>query len=675
MTIRLSKQFSIVSLISIVLIAILLGLLYRFVAVSHLKQQISVANTQLTQFIASTILSDIKKPLLDTQTTLGKQPPLHKKIINRLDLHIQQLDKDQTIVKIKIFNLAGFVVYSTQRDEIGNEVHDYDEFISAKQGIPASEMEFRDAITWLDGKTVLRDRDIVSTYIPVRDSVNNKVMGIFELYTDVTSEVSAIQKSEFMIHGSVFILLFFLYLFLYFYVRKADAIILQNEEELQIQQRKKLFKLANFDELTGLPNRNRFIDDLELLLSENISKPEFFAVLVINIDRMDWLNNYGVEFGNQVINTTAKYLNVSLRDEDGLYRIDGNEFAIVMRCVSKKQHVEIVTKRLQECFKEPMQIDGREIQVSLSIGVSMFTDDAKNKEELMAHATSAMHQAKDIGGNKYMFYSSDINKLSMQRYELETELHQALNKGQFEVYYQPKVDIQKGLIVGAEALLRWNHPAKGFIGPDEFISLLESTGHIIPVGQWVMEQSCRQCKIWHDAGFSELTVAVNVSAKQFNSDLLRQTKQVLFETDLAARYLELEITESVLAENIDKAIDTLASIKQTGIKLSIDDFGTGYSSLSYLAAFPVDHLKIDRSFVNDITTNKRNASITATIIAMSHALDMGVIVEGIETEDQLEYLCSMDCKIAQGYYFSRPVPADEFVMLLEAGHLKKWITA
>ena len=290
---------------------------------------------------------------------------------------------------------------------------------------------------------------------------------------------------------------------------------------------------------------------------------------------------------------------------------------------------------------------------------------------MIAYAASAMHRAKDIGGNISMFYSHYINRLSMQRYELETELRKSLNKGQFEVFYQPKIDMQQLRVVGAEALVRWNHPEKGFIQPDEFIRTLESTGFIIPVGEWVMEQACQQCKRWHDIGFDDLTVAVNISAKQFNSDLLLQTKTILYESSLSPGYLELEITESVLADNINRAIDILASMKQSGIKLSIDDFGTGYSSLSYLASFPVDNLKVDKMFVNDITENKRNASITETIIAMAKSLEMGVIVEGVETEEQREYLCAIGCRIAQGFLFSKPVSADDFVHLLEDGRFNK----
>ena len=272
-----------------------------------------------------------------------------------------------------------------------------------------------------------------------------------------------------------------------------------------------------------------------------------------------------------------------------------------------------------------------------------------------------------------MLYSPDIIRKTMQLYEMEISLRQALNKGQFEVYYQPKVDITQTRVVGAEALIRWNHPERGLVCPDEFIPLLESTGQIIPVGQWVMEQACIQCKRWHALGYTDMSIAVNISAKQFISDLLIHTQEALSNSGLSPESLELEITESILAKDASKAIEILSIIKQNGIKLSIDDFGTGYSSLNYLASFPVDYLKVDRSFINDITTNKRNASITETIIAMSKALEMAVIVEGIETEEQLEYVRNMHCELAQGYLFSKPVPEEEFIKLLEDRdhHLQK----
>lgn len=661
----LSRQFSIVSLTCIIIIAVILGLLYRFIAINQLTQQVSNANIHLTEIIANTVLADAKELLSKNRIPTTHWPILKISRANRLDKVIKKLSNHQAITKIKLFNLDGHILFSTQKDEIGTSDHINDNFLSAKRGEPSTERKFKKQLIGLDGKTILLNRELVSSYIPLRNTETGEVIGVFEMYTDATNEINEIQKTEYVVHGAVTLLLFSLYLFLSFYIRKAGIELTANEKQLEINNQKILHFLTNFDEMTELPNRNSFFDDLDMLVTRNTDDSKFFSVLIINIDRMDWLNSYGVGFGNKVIIKTADYLKTLLRDEDRLYRIDGSEFGIILQTVSDTKQVEIIANRFQENLKDPVMIDDRDIHLSLSLGISSFPNDTQSKDDLIAYASSAMHRAKAIGGNNYMLYSPDIIRKTMQRYEMEIDLRQALNKGEFEVYYQPKIDIKQVRVVGAEALIRWNHPEKGLVVPDEFIPLLESTGQIIPVGQWIMEQACIQCKRWHALGYTDMSIAVNISAKQFISDLLIHTKQALSNSDLSPEYLELEITESILAKDASKAIEILSIIKQNGIKLSIDDFGTGYSSLNYLASFPVDYLKVDRSFINDITTNKRNASITETIIAMSKALEMSVIVEGIETEDQLEYVRNMHCELAQGYLFSKPVPEEEFIKLLE----------
>ena len=662
---HLSRQFSIVSLTSIIIIAVIIGLLYRFIATNQVIQQVSNANIHLTEIIANTILVDTKE-LLDMNPIPSTQWPILKiSRKNRLAKEIKRLSNHQTITKIKLFNLDGYVVFSTKKEELGTKVKIDDNFLSAKEGKPSTERKFKKQLTGLNGKTTFYNRELFSSYVPVKNNETGEVIGVFEMYSDATDAINAIQKTEYMIYGSVTILLSLLYLFLYFYIRKVGVTLIENEKQLEITNQKILHFLTNFDEMTELPNRSSFNDDLDILVTKHADNSQFFAVLIINIDRMDWLNSYGVGFGNKVIIKTANHLNTLLRDEDRLYRIDGSEFGIILQTVSDTKQVEIIAERFQENFKEPVRISDRDIHLSLSLGISSFPDNTQNKDDLIAYASSAMHRAKAIGGNNYMLYSPDIIRKTMQLYEMEISLRQALNKGQFEVYYQPKVNITQTRVVGAEALIRWNHPERGLVNPDEFIPLLESTGQIIPVGQWVMEQACIQCKRWHDLGYTDMSIAVNISAKQFISDLLIHTQEALSDSGLPPEFLELEITESILAKDASKAIEILSIIKQNGIKLSIDDFGTGYSSLNYLASFPVDYLKVDRSFINDITTNKRNASITETIIAMSKALEMAVIVEGIETEEQLEYVRNMHCELAQGYLFSKPVPEEEFIKLLE----------
>jgi len=336
--------------------------------------------------------------------------------------------------------------------------------------------------------------------------------------------------------------------------------------------------------------------------------------------------------------------------------------------VAESDDVGLLAARILRQLAEPHLIDGREIRVTASLGISLYPADSDNGATLIRNADIAMYRAKQEGGGSFSFYAPEMNQRAIETMELESALRQALERNEFRLHYQPKVDLASGRISGCEALVRWQHPQRGMVSPDDFIPLAEETGLIVPLGSWVLREACRQARAWQDQGLPCLSVAVNLSARQFRKgDLPQLVREVLQETGLDPRWLELEMTESMVMDDPAKAVAIMAGLKGIGARLSLDDFGTGYSSFASLSRFPIDHLKIDKSFINDIVSDPDSATIATSIIAMAHRMRLKVIAEGVETEGQLGYLRKHGCDEFQGFLFSRPLPAEDFALLLRQG--------
>jgi diguanylate cyclase (GGDEF)-like protein len=345
-------------------------------------------------------------------------------------------------------------------------------------------------------------------------------------------------------------------------------------------------------------------------------------------------------------------------------RFEGDEFALLARTDGAEYPVELIS-RINEAMKLPFALDGHELFITVSIGISLYPDDGEDAPTLLKNAGAALHRAKEQGGNNYQFYTADLNAKALKRLTLENDLRRALERSEFEVHYQPLVDISTGVVVGMEALVRWQHPELGFLSPAEFIPLAEDTGLIMPLGEWVLRTACAQCSAWHSEGLAPLTVAVNLSAHQFQQlNLSEVVVRVLRETGLSPLSLELELTESSIMKNAESAVKTLGELKEMGISIAVDDFGTGYSSLGYLKRLPIDKLKIDQTFVRDVTTDPNDASLVMAIIALAHNLRLKVLAEGVETEEQLRFLHLLRCDEWQGYLYSKPLPAEAFRQFL-----------
>jgi diguanylate cyclase (GGDEF)-like protein len=423
---------------------------------------------------------------------------------------------------------------------------------------------------------------------------------------------------------------------------------------------------ANYDVVTGLANRSLFQDRLTQAAWHAARAGRLVAVLLINLDRFKAINDsLGHDAGDALLKHVGQRLAASLRDGDTVARLAGDEFAVALSDVAKAEDVTSVAHKMLRAVTQPLALDGREVYTSASMGISLHPKDGEDAESVLKNAGAALSSAKSLGGNTFRFYAPEMNERAFARFALEADLHRALERGELLLHFQPKVSLSSGEVSGAEALVRWHHPELGLIPPGDFIPLAEETGLIQPLGEWVIDNACEQMRSWLDAGLPVPPVAVNLSARQFHQEnLARMIKQSLRVNSLEANLLELEITESTVMRDVGAAVTTLAELKAIGVKLSLDDFGTGYSSLGYLKRFPIDRLKIDQSFVRDVTTDPDDAAICLAVIGLAHNLKLTVTAEGVETEGQMDYLRRHGCDEMQGYLFSRPLPAEEFARLL-----------
>ncbi len=432
-------------------------------------------------------------------------------------------------------------------------------------------------------------------------------------------------------------------------------------------------RLANYDTLTGLPNRNTFMDRLDWALKHSERSGARGAVLHLGIDEFRKVNEaLGPAAGDAVLRDIAQRLEISLRSTDtvsrvagepqpSLSRMSGDEFMLLLPVIGTSDDAARIGERIRDAISQPVHSAGHELAITCSIGIALFPADGVTPDNVVKNAGTAMAYAKECGKNTMRFYSSELNARALQKLSLTNELRRALERDELRLFYQPKVDLQSGVVLGAEALVRWQHPERGLVPPGEFIPLAEENGLVVPLGNWVMREACRQSREWQLAGRRVPRISVNVSSHQFRQGDLREILAgILTETGADPQNLTLELTEGVIMDNAEKNLETLRRLKEMGMKLSIDDFGTGYSSLSYLNKFPLDELKNDRSFVMEIKGPDERCAIITAIIAMAHSLGLRVVAEGVETEPQRAYLAAEGCDEYQGYFKSKPVPAGEF---------------
>jgi diguanylate cyclase (GGDEF)-like protein/PAS domain S-box-containing protein len=426
---------------------------------------------------------------------------------------------------------------------------------------------------------------------------------------------------------------------------------------------------AQHDRLTNLPNRTLLIDRLGQAIETSRRNGTRLAVQFLDLDGFKHINDsLGHAIGDKVLQSVAKRLLGCVRTSDTVARMGGDEFVVILSEVAHARDAGVKAKKILDALSAPHSLDRYSVSITASIGVTTYPNDGQDPETLVKNADLAMYRAKEKGPNNYQFFERGMNVRATERQWIEASLRHALERDEFVLHYQPKINLKTGEITGVEALIRWQHPDRGLVFPLQFISVAEDCGLMLPIGRWVLRESCKQAQAWQDAGLRPIEMAVNVSSVEFRSDdFLEGVKTILKDTRLEPRYLELELTESVLMRHVEFTAPALQKLKAMGVRLAVDDFGTGYSSLSYLKQFPIDTLKVDQSFVREIAADTDDATIVNAVINMSRGLKHRVIAEGVETTEQVEFLQAHGCDEAQGYYFGQPVPAPEFAKLLETG--------
>jgi diguanylate cyclase (GGDEF)-like protein/PAS domain S-box-containing protein len=448
----------------------------------------------------------------------------------------------------------------------------------------------------------------------------------------------------------------------------TGAVMVFHDVSMARAMTRKMTHLAQHDSLTNLPNRVLLGDRLREAIILSGRHQRKLSVLFLDLDRFKHINDsMGHVVGDRLLQSVARRLFSCVRSSDTVGRQGGDEFVVLLWEVRRAEDAAMTAAKILEALREPHRIDGHELYVSGSIGIVTYPDDGTDAETLMKKADLAMYHAKETGRDSYQFFKPAMNARAVERQSLEDSLRYAIERRELVLHYQPKVDLKSGGIIGAEALIRWRHPQRGLVPPGQFVTIAEDCGLIVPIGRWVLREACRQARAWQTAGLPPLCVAINISPVELRAPgFVTGVRTILKETGLEPRYLELELTETVLIEDSRSVADVLEELKDIGVLLALDDFGTGYSSLSHLKRFPIDTLKIDQSFVRDLTVDEDDAGIVTAVIGMGRSLHMRVVAEGVETREQLEILQEHGCPQGQGYYFCRPVPAEEFGHLLES---------
>jgi len=714
---RLLRYFSLTSLVSIVVVAAALGALYREIAVRSMISMGESNNKALTVVVGNSLWPRLAL-YLDAADALpapelGRHAERHG-LARALTTHLQGL----SVAKVKVYDLRGRTVFSTQATQIGEDKSSNPGFQAARAGGAASELTHRDQFSAFD--RVIENRDLLSTYIPVRAAPDGPVRAVFEVYDDVTPFLARIRQTQESVVLAVLAILCVLYGVLFAIVRHADGVMRRQHRErdlaedalrqahdalerrviertmalaqansgleAEIAERRladeRVVHMAHHDALTGLPNRILLADRVGQAIARARRGGGKLALLFLDLDRFKNVNDsLGHPVGDLLLQAVAARLVDCLRPEDTAARLGGDEFIIGIPDVPDAAEAARVATRILGELAKPFTVAGHQLPADASIGIALYPDDGDTAEALLRSADTAMYHAKESGRTNYQFFSPQMSERVSRRLTTETRLRAALERTEFTLHYQPLVDLATGRVDGAEALVRWPQADHRLVTPAEFIPVAEETGLIVPLGEWVLREACAQAQAWQ-ARQPGLRIAVNLSARQFRQkDLVGMVEEVLAETRLDPSLLELELTEGMLMHHAEDTVRTLHRLHDMGVRLAIDDFGTGYSSLSYLKRFPIHTLKIDRSFIKDLSHNPDDAAIVIAIVAMARSLNLNVTAEGVESEKQAMFLRSLACDLVQGFHFGRPMPAAEFAGRLsvevpvQPAHLAAWTAA
>ena len=592
-----------------------------------------------------------------------------------LNQNVREVMRNTDLLKLNIIKLDGRTLFSTDASQIGNDDSRNAGFLAARQGQAMSTLTHYDKIGALDGE--IADRDVLESYVALRPGADAPIEGVLEMYTDVTDALAGSERRQRLVTLSVIAVLAVLYTIFFFIAKYADSVIRRQHEQQRLADQS-LQHMSTHDALTNLPNRMLLLDRIKQSLSSAERRNNLLAVAFIDIDHFKNINDsLGHHTGDKVLKTVAQRLSQLLRKGDTVARLGGDEFVITLPDINSSADVLQIVRKVLTSIALPIATDDRELHLTGSIGIALYPEHGKDVDTLMRHADMAMYNAKQLGRNRHQMFIEHMNVQVQRRVKIEHEMRRALDNREFVLYYQPIVDMQSGAIAGAEALLRWPNPNGAWLSPAEFIPMAEECGLIVPLSEWVLGEACAQLQMWREngLGLDDFTMAVNLSPRDFTmavnlsprhfatAGLAAMVAGVIERSKIDPSWLHLEITEGLLMGMNESVRSNFEDLKQLGIKFSLDDFGTGYSSLGYLRRFAIHLLKIDRSFVNDLPGNADSVAIVTAIVALANSLGLTVIAEGIETEAQLELLQQLGCHQAQGYLFSHPIPAAEFLSL------------
>lgn len=648
-----------------VLAAIALGIFHQLFEKNHLLRFGESHNVTLTQAFSGSIWPQFRGFAKAAKQLDADALRLHPDIA-RLNKSVLEAVRNTPTVRVNIYLLDGRTLFSTDAAQIGSNIIGKSAgFISARQGLALSEITHYGKFSAFDGEFV--NRDVLASYVPLRSSADAPIEGVMTIYTDITDLQASDEREEHLVTMSVVAVLAGLYGVLFFIVRHADS-VLRKQHEQQRRFEQSLRHVTTHDTLTNLPNRVLLMDRIKQSLASAERHNNLLAVASIDLDNFQNINDsLGHEIGDQVLQTVAQRLSQCLREGDTIARIGSDEFVVSLPDIHSSVNLFQIAKKILGAIAVPIESKGRELHLTASIGIALYPEHGKDAETLMRKADMAMHSAKRLGRNRHQMFVEHMDEQVQQQVQLEDEMWRALKNNEFVLYYQPVIDLKSGAVIGAEALLRWPNPHGDWLSPAEFIPLTEKCGLIVPLSEWVLSEACAQLQTWQEKGLEpgDFTMAVNLSPRHFaTAGLSTMISGVIEQAEIDPGLLHLEITEAMLTGKNESFLTNIEELKRIGIKFSLDDFGTGYSSLGYLRHFPIDLLKIDRTFVQGLPDNADNAAIVTTIVALANSLNLAVAAKGVETDAQASFLRQLGCHQAQGFLFSRPLPPDEFLSLV-----------
>lgn len=617
--------------------------------------QMEANDNELVAYAISNVIQTAEKDFVIDMNKLSAEKIIRSKQYSKILIKLKGYFDNLKPVKINIINKSGKIIFSTEADVIGKKITGQD-YRRAMQGESVS--------FTVDSESLATSYNVkihsVVSFVPWRNEEKN-IEAVVQVVTDTSGISSSLSSIKHLMLAGVIIGLIILLGIFYFIIRYSDDLVNKYAKQIVMQSKS--------DPVTGLLNRHHFFRFIRQSIKKTLQQNARAALLIIDIDHFKELNaKYDHTFGDEVLKILVNRLTRILGDSDTLARTGDDEFSIFVEQSGTNTSIQEFAKKILAKVNEPIQIDANYIHLTCSIGISVINQDAKEMEELVHHADSALFNAKDFGRNNVQMYSRGGGVRHIKFYDRQYALNKALEENEYVLYIQPKIDVATGDVVGGEVLLRWNNPDFGMIPPLEFLPALEKSGLIHNVGKWVLNESCRICKRLNEQSGKNIPVSVNVSALQFkNEEFINTVSESLRSNELDGQMLEIELTETCLMDNVEYSLYILTELKKFGIRLTIDDFGTGYSSLNYLKRFPIDVLKIDRSFIANIHDRMQheNAAIVTAIMALSHSLHLDAVAEGVELAEELSYLSALGCKTVQGFLFSEALPVDKFLALLK----------